>query len=148
MHAVQLPPRWSCAYPHLAPSQDGQLYYELNRAIRTRDGPGRAAALGVWGGYLYYLMLALAKLPDVDAVVYRGYPDKATVLQQYKVGRPVQWGAFSSTSTSVQVTKSFTKQHTGVIFRLTLVCGKDVKAYSYFPSEGEVLVSAQVRVTR
>ena len=72
-------------------AQNGQLYFELNRAIRRRDGGGRATALQLWGGYLYYLMSALAKLPDVSTVVYRGCPDKATVAAQYSVGRPVQW---------------------------------------------------------
>ena len=70
---------------------------------------------------------------------------QATVTSQYAVGRPVQWGAFSSTSTIVDVTKQFTDQQRGVIFKLTLVAGKTIKAYSYFPQEDEVLISAQAR---
>ena len=126
--------------------QEGQLYYELNKALRKRDST-RSAALALWGGYVYYLMSALSKLPSVDAVTYRGYPDRRTVEAQYLVGRPVQWGAFSSTSTDAGVAREFTDQRDGVIFKLTLVSGKDIKAYSYFPQEDELLVSAQARFT-
>ena len=125
--------------------QAGNLYFELNHALRQRGGVQRTAALQLWGGYLYYLLSGLSKLTDVETVVYRGYPDKAKVVEQYKVGRPIQWGAFSSTSTSVAATKGFTDQEHGVIFKLTVQSGKVIKAYSYFPSEDEVLLSPQAR---
>lgn len=123
--------------------QAGNLYFELNRALRQRDAVQRTAALQLWGGYLYYLLSGLSKLTDVETVVYRGYPDKAKVVEQYKVGRPIQWGAFSSTSMSVAATKNFTDQEHGVIFKLTVLSGKVIRAYSYFPSEDEVLLSPQ-----
>ena len=66
-------------------------------------------------------------------------------MAQYVVGRPIQWGAFSSTSRDVAVTRKFTNQVNGVIFKLTLVSGKIIQAYSYFESEEEVLVSPQSR---
>ena len=134
-------------YDSQSGEQEGQLYFELNRDIRRRDAASRTAVLQLWGGFLFYLMSALSKLPDVPAVVYRGYPDAAMVTRQYTVGRPVQWGAFSSTSTNADVTKQFTDQQRGVIFKLTLVAGKAIKAYSYFPTEDEVLISAQARFT-
>jgi hypothetical protein len=79
--------------------------------------------------------------------VYRGYPDKATVVDKYKVGRPIQWGAFSSASRDVAVTKQFTHKANGVIFKLTLCAGKAIEAYSYFAAEAEVLISPQARFT-
>ena len=51
---------------------------------------------------------------------YRGYPDKATAVRQYKLGRPIQWGAFSSTSVDLEVTKGFTDRANGVIFKITV----------------------------
>ena len=125
--------------------QAGNLYFELNKALRLRDAVQRTAALQLWGGYLYYLLAGLSKLAEMATVVYRGYPDKAKVVEQYKVGRPIQWGAFSSTSTSVAATKGFTDQERGVIFKLTVLSGKVIQAYSYFPSEEEVLLSPQAR---
>ena len=77
--------------------------------------------------------------------MYRGYPDKATVHEQYQVGRPIQWGAFSSTSTSVAVTQQFTDVATGVIFKLTVLSAKQIATLSYFPNEDELLLSPQAR---
>ena len=72
-----------------------------------------------WGGFLYYLLSGLAKLENTSGVVYRGYPDKPKVEEQYQVGRPIQWGAFSSTAWDASTAKHFTDKHSGVIFKLT-----------------------------
>ena len=64
---------------------EGELYYELNTALRKRKPDERKLALATWGGFLFYLLSALERLADVQTVVYRGYPDKATVLDKYKV---------------------------------------------------------------
>ena len=102
--------------------------------------------LSVWGGYLYYLMAALEKLPSLKMHVYRGHPDKAAVLRQYKEGRPIQWGAFSSTSRRPELASSFTDREKGIIFRLKVTTGKDVKDFSFFAAEEEeVLLSPQTR---
>ena len=132
-------------YDNQSGEQTGNLYYELNNALRKRTAQGRVALLQLWGGFLYYLLSGLAKLTDTTGVVYRGYPDKAKVEEQYQLGRPIQWGAFSSTSTDVAAAKVFTDKHSGVMFKLTLLSGKVIQAYSYFPSEDEVLVSPQAR---
>ena len=77
--------------------------------------------------------------------MYRGYPDKAKVEEQYKMGRPIQWGAFSSTSPDVAEAKKFTDKHAGVVFKLNVQNSKVIQAYSYFPNEDEVLISPQAR---
>eukprot|EP00964_Phaeocystis_antarctica_P139117 scaffold103823_cov66-Phaeocystis_antarctica.AAC.1 len=131
-------------YDNQSGEQPGNLFYELNNALRQR-GAGRAALLQLWGGFLFYLLSGLAKLTNTAGVVYRGYPDKAKVEEQYQVGRPIQWGAFSSTSTETTTAKAFTDKHSGVIFKLTVLSGKVIKAYSYFSAEDEVLISPQAR---
>ena len=132
-------------YNNQSVEQDGNLYYELNKSLRERSTQGRTALLQLWGGFLYYLLSGLAKLTDTTGVVYRGYPDKVKVQEQYKMGRPIQWGAFSSTSTDVAAAKLFTDKHDGVMFKVTVLSGKVIQAYSYFPSEDEVLISPQAR---
>ena len=72
---------------------------------------------------------------------YRGYPDKATAVVQYKPGRSIQWAAFSSISTDFGTTKGFTNQATGVIFKITVTDGRNINAYSFYPQEAEVLLS-------
>ena len=93
-------------YDNQSGEQPGNLYYELNKSLRERSAQGRTALLQLWGGFLYYLLSGLAKLIDTAGVVYRGYPDKSMVEEQYKMGRPIQWGAFSSTSPDVRFTCS------------------------------------------
>ena len=58
----------------------------------------RQALMDGWGVFMHYIMGALKKLPKKSGVCYRGYPDKSTAIAQYKTGRPIQWGAFASTS--------------------------------------------------
>ena len=94
---------------------------------------------------MFFAMAALAKLPDFKGVVYRGYPDKQQVLLEYRVGRPIQWGAFSSTSTDVQATRGFTDQAKGVIFKLTVRTGRSINDFSFFPTEGEILLTPNHR---
>lgn len=128
-------------------TQEGELYYELNMALRKRKDDERKQTLATWGGFLFYLLSALSKLEDVETVVYRGYPDKAMVVKEYKVGRGIQWGAFSSASRSVDSARKFTNKADGVIFKLTVLAGKAIEAYSFFKSEAEVLISPQARFT-
>ena len=125
--------------------KEGNLYFELNNALRKRGSADRATLMDVWGAYLYYLLSGLSKLASTKTIVYRGYPDKAKVQAQYQLGRPIQWGAFSSTSTDIDATKAFTNMEHGVVFKLTVLSGKIIKAYSYFADESEVLVSPQAR---
>jgi hypothetical protein len=134
------------AYSHdSGGGQEGNVFFELNCALRKRGQEERTALIDGWGVYMHYIMAAMAKLPQVEGVCYRGYPDKAVVLAQYKPGRPIQWGAFASTSADFDITKGFTDAATGVIFKLTVTDGRDINAFSFFPHEAEVLLSPQHR---
>ena len=73
------------------------------------------------------------------------YVSKAAIVAEYTGGRPIQWGAFASTSTNVEVSKGFITRENGVLFKITLTSGKDINAYSFFPSEGEILLSPSHR---
>jgi hypothetical protein len=46
-------------------------------------------------------MTGLGKLPDFEGVCWRGYNHgtKGEILKEYKIGRPIQWGAFTSVTT-------------------------------------------------
>jgi hypothetical protein len=135
------------AYSHDAGtrSTDENLYFQLNKHLRTRDATARQVFLHTWGGYTHYLLKGMSRLSDYEGDGYRGYPDKATVFAQYKVGRPVQWGAFTSVSTSFSASKLFTNQADGVVFKIRISSGKDISPYSFFPSEREILLSPALR---
>jgi serine/threonine protein kinase len=125
---------------------ESSLYYQLNHQLRDRSGD-QQQLLQVWGAYVYFMLTAMQLLPDFKGFVYRGFPGKSTVLEQYQVGRPIQWGAFTSTSKNFDATKGFTDQHTGVIFKIAVSSGKDINAYSFFPCEGEIVLSPNHRFT-
>ena len=131
------------AYTHDTQSGDklSNLYWQLNKQLRERGAAQRQAMVRVWGTFVHYALKGMQLLPDFAGVVYRGYPDKATTLKQYQLGRPIQWGAFTSTSTDIEATKGFTDKADGVIFKITVSSGKDINAYSFFPCEGEILLS-------
>ena len=42
------------------------------------------------------------------------------MAKEYKIGRPIQWGAFSSTTRSIEAAKQFTSAADGVIFKITV----------------------------
>jgi hypothetical protein len=136
------------AYTHdLGAGQAGNLYFEANNALRKRDKAARTALVRGWGGYMHYVMGGLARLPKVACVCYRAFGNKAAIVAQYKMGRPIQWGAFSSTSTDFAAAKGFADKDNGVIFKINVTDGRDINAYSFFPQEAEVLLSPSHKFT-
>lgn len=89
--------------------QHGQIYFELNDSLRKRDAAARKSAMALWGVFLWYLFSALDKLPSFKGAVYRAYTagTKAKATQDYQLGRPIQWGAFTSTSSDFGVAAGF-----------------------------------------
>ena len=138
------------AYTHdLGTGQrEGNLYYELNSMLRKRMPAERSVLLEVWGDYMHYMMTGLEKLPDYRGECWRGYNHgtRAQILEQYAVGRPIQWGAFTSVTTDKSAAKAFAPE-TRVIFKITVTSGRDINAYSFFPQEGEILLSPSHRFT-
>ena len=125
----------------------GNLYYELNVALRARTPEARRATMRTWGEYVHYLLRGLAKLPSQAGVVQRGIPD-LTVAAQYTLHRPIKWRAFTSSTTLEEAAAGFFEEGAdGVIFRITVSSGKRITPLSFFPEEGEVLLWPGQRYT-
>ena len=122
--------------------KEGNYYFEMNRKLRDRSPAGRAELMMTWGVCVHYTLKALAKLNDFHGIVYRGFPatDKEGILQKYKKGRPIQWGAFTSTTTSLQAASGFAGAG-GVIIKIDVQSGRNINPLSFFPTEGEILLS-------
>jgi len=118
----------------------GNLYFELNNSLRQRGAEARKGMMATWGPFVHYLLRGLNKLPAFKGEVYRGVVGKARILKEYIKGRPIQWGAFSSCSSKLNTTKSFTSKADGVIFKIDLQSGRTINAYSFYPKEDEVLM--------
>jgi len=127
-------------YDNQTDHKSGNLYFEMNNALRQRGLAARKGMLSTWGPYVHYLLRGLNKLPAFVGDVYRGMCGKEQVVREYKKGRPIQWGAFSSCTTTYETTKAFTNQLEGVIFKIALQSGRQISSYSFFPSEDEVLL--------
>ena len=100
--------------------------------------------------HLSYLCTLLTNNLSTLGMVYRAQScgaDYDRLRKDYSLGRPVQWGAFSSTSQNEGVSKRFINKAKGVLFKLTVVSGALVSEYSLFPMEGEVLLSPNTRFT-
>ena len=111
------------AYTHdlMLGSKQGNLYFELNTMLRQRKPDEREVLVATWGGFMFYMMHGLAQLPDFKGVCWRGYNhgSRAAIIQEYQVGRPIQWGAFTSVTTSLDAAKSFAPQ-SRVVFKITV----------------------------
>lgn len=118
----------------------GNLYFEENRDMRKRDLADRAKMMRTLGPHVYYTLQGLGKLSDFEGTVFRGTPDKDSVIREYKEGRPIQWGAWTSTTMLLAAAKGFTGTQ-GLIFRIKVFTGKDIGRISFFPTENEILLS-------
>ena len=56
-------------------------------------------------------------------------------------------GAFASTTTDIMASRGFTDKLKGVIFKLTVLSGRSINDYSFFPAEGEILLTPSHRFT-
>jgi len=129
----------------------GNLYYECNNALRVKGTEARKKMIRTWGGYMHWTMQGLEKLPSFAGLVVRGLPGRNSMVAQYTEGLEVQWKAFSSASCNIGAATSFFDDPAdGVIFRLTVKTGKNIRAFSFFPSEDEVLLmpGKRYKVTR
>lgn len=86
-------------------------------------------------------MAAFQKTPPQKVIVYRGMHVKsiAEFKREYTYGR--LWASFSSTSSTLFLSKSFIKNKTeGVVFKINAQRGYNVGIFSQIPSEKEILV--------
>jgi hypothetical protein len=81
---------------------------------------------------------ALQKLPPHDGLVFRGTDLPPHVLERYQPGAVVTEPTFFSTSKDLAVARS-TAFAGNVEFKIVSLQGRDISAYSKFPTEQEVL---------
>ena len=126
--------------------EDGEdnLFVVLNETLRKRNGP----TMLVLKPYLTYLMRGLRALPEVHTTCFRGVPPEClqTVLTNYTQGADVHWSAFTSCALHLETAKQFAQKHGGIIFCIKILSARDLRAYSAFPQEQEVLLSPNVKL--
>ncbi|CAF1227765.1 unnamed protein product [Adineta steineri] len=96
-----------------------------------------------WFLYLKLIITGLAKIPSFSRNLYRGV--RMNLATKYQNGETVIWWAFSSCTTTKEVLKQDAfcgSKGERTIFEINCYSGKDVREYSKFPSESEVLLIA------
>ena len=78
--------------------------------------------------------------PRDKGVTKRNHATKEQTISQYKVGRPIQWGAVTSVTTALHAAKSFVST-TRAVFKIRVTSGRNINTYAFFPSKGEILMS-------
>eukprot|EP01124_Arcella_intermedia_P025639 TRINITY_DN4625_c0_g1_i8.p1 TRINITY_DN4625_c0_g1~~TRINITY_DN4625_c0_g1_i8.p1 ORF type:complete len:380 (-),score=42.59 TRINITY_DN4625_c0_g1_i8:86-1225(-) len=113
------------------------FYRVFNQTLRERD---RKKLLPFFP-YLKHLLLGLNKLPSFNGKLWRGV--KLDLRKNYPEGKKFFWWSFSSCTVSLKVLES--EQFCGKTGNRTIFCissqkGKDIKMFSNYADEGEVLL--------
>jgi hypothetical protein len=120
---------------------DNSFYRVLNRALRSEDRP----ALKPWFPYLKLLDTALSKLPTVKGSVWRGV--HGDIGKDLKKNQDLTWWSVTSCSLSVDTIKDFLASETAsTLFMIEVAHGRDISAYTNYPTEDEVLLSPGIQL--
>jgi hypothetical protein len=93
--------------------EEENFYYVLNQMLRERN-PQKIIQ---WGGYLYYLQLAISKLPIIKTTVYRGVRINIEMIENdYTLGRTIHWTSYTSTTSNLETAKKIAKNDGSIIF--------------------------------
>lgn len=118
----------------------GNLYYELNKALREQ-APAQVAQ--AWGTFVHFAVRGLAKLPRFPHSTLRAVRDVSPqLISSYYIGMPIQWRSFLSTTTSESTTNSMLEGASGgLVFNFCSGgAGVRVDDLSFVPLEIEVLI--------
>ena len=115
------------------PDSDDNLCTILNKILRSESRD----ILKPWFSYLKLLLTALFKLPSTETVIWRGI--RGNVNEEYKKDK-IWWG-FSSCTESQDVCDRFLgKCGERTIFKINCINGKDIRHYSVYQDEEEILL--------
>jgi hypothetical protein len=121
--------------------RETSLYYVMNAALRSKQ----RAEVWPWRDFIWLLLHALRKLPAVPVLhfVFRGCKNAPSELGlELEAGFEFTWAGFSSTATTQGVMSTFVGQagpRTLLTIALSEPVGRDVRDFSLFPKENEVL---------
>ncbi|CAF4402524.1 unnamed protein product [Rotaria socialis] len=119
--------------------QDECLYHVLNKTLRNEN----RQKLEPWFLFLKLILTALAHLPSMARTVYRGV--KKDMRKEYPKGKIFVWWGFSSCTTTLDVLQNelfLGKTGRRTFFTIECDSGKDIRKYSCYQAEDEILLPA------
>ncbi|CAM4828355.1 unnamed protein product [Rotaria magnacalcarata] len=119
--------------------QEECLYHVLNETLRNE----KRQKLKPWFLFLKLILTALAQIPSSLSFVYRGV--KQDMRKGYPEGKTFVWWGFSSCTSKPSVLQN--EQFLGTtgprtLFTIECDSGKDIRKYSFFQAEDEILLPA------
>ena len=130
-------------YDNLSSVQVGQLYFEVNQAMRAMakaDLAWRIWAFKAWGSYVKCLCSALQKIPVRSGTVYRGWPMLLEDMERsFFRGRRLTFGAFTSVSHGAAAAARMAGPN-GLVLKIYTYSGRDTSVFSFFASTEKELV--------
>lgn len=121
------------------PDPFDSFYYILNASLRAADRSG----VKPFYAMLRLMVEAMTALPRFVGTLYRGVKDDVT--QKYPTGKHIVWWAFSSCTTNLDVLQNdmfLGKIGNRTLFVIEGAVGFDIRAFSFFQNESEVLLPA------
>ena len=115
------------------------FYYIFNRTLRSAN----RQELKPWFRFLKLFIVALLRLPFIQAHIYRGI--KANLAKEYPTGSDFVWWAFSSCTKTIEVLEAptFLGRHgERTIFNIHCSSGIDIREHSFHQNENEILLLA------
>ncbi|CAF3439853.1 unnamed protein product [Rotaria socialis] len=119
--------------------QDECLYHVLNKTLRNEN----RQKLEPWFLFLKLILTALAHLPSMARTVYRGV--KQDLRKEHPKGKIFVWWGFSSCTTTLDVLQNelfLGKTGPRTFFTIECDSGKDIRKYSCYQAEDEILLPA------
>ena len=131
-------------YTMEAVPREESLYYMMNAALRGKDRGG----VSEWRDFIWLLLHAMRKIEKpTERSVYRGVKVESGMFGSSRpnlaTGLDVTWSGFSSTASTINVMNAFLGQDGERIMydiELTEPLARDIKPFSLFPSENELLL--------
>lgn len=122
---------------------EAQIYCKLNRACRTL-GPEEEQNLELYRDFLFHFDRAVSTLRNFVGCVYRAI-DTQIDPAAYQVGNVITWQQNSSASRRQETIQQFLHMDghrlRGTVFVIACSTGKDIRPFSAFPDEEEVLLT-------
>ena len=116
------------------------VFTNLNKALRDENRD----ALKPWFPFLRLLILALEKLPSIERqTLWRGVAED--VGSVFNDGDIHTWWSINSCSAVLNIAELFLNKM-GTLFAIEVVGGKDISAFSAFPTEQEIVLLPGTRL--
>jgi hypothetical protein len=113
------------------------FFFACNAVLRNRE----SARFKALRPFIALFKSAVAALPVQIGVVYRGVPATAAdeIATHYVRGMTVYWSGITSVTADFNVARRFAGDG-GVVFRVHMVDGRDLRPYSCYPPEHECVL--------